>query len=161
MTNSIRANGFVLMIALAALGCEREPTQQAAAPAPKPVSPQPATPPVELSAEARSGTSADGTYSVRWEVVGGAIPDAEPFGIAFAVTRADGRPIAADAQVFVDAEMPHHGHGMNFVPMVKRQGDDTFVAEGLLFHMPGRWVLAIDVGEDGVRERTQWIVDVE
>ena len=114
-----------------------------------------------LPADARSGTSADGTYTVKWEVVGGAIPDAEPFAIAFAVTRADGKPVAADAEVFVDAEMPHHGHGMNFVPTVKRRGGDTFLGEGLLFHMPGRWVLAIDVGEDGVRERTQWFVDVE
>jgi hypothetical protein len=117
--------------------------------------------PVELSPSARSGISSDGTYSVRWEVVGGAIPDAEPFAIAFAVARTDGKPVSPDAVVFVDAEMPHHGHGMNFVPTVKRKGGDTFVGEGLLFHMPGRWVLAIDVGEDGVRERVQWDVDVE
>jgi hypothetical protein len=118
-------------------------------------------PPVELSRGAQSGVSADGTYTVRWEVVGGAIPDAEPFSIAFAVTRADGKPVSPEAKVFVDAEMPHHGHGMNFVPTVKRKGGDTFVGEGLLFHMPGRWVLAIDIGEDGVRERVQWNVDVE
>lgn len=125
-----------------------------------PPNPQ-STPPLRLSDAARSGVSADGTYAVRWEIVGGTIPDAEPFAIAFAVTRTDGKPVAPDARVFVDAEMPHHGHGMNFVPTVKRQGGDTFLGEGLLFHMPGRWVLAIDVGEDGIRERTQWYVDVE
>ncbi|MEY3142921.1 MAG: hypothetical protein RLY21_1414 [Planctomycetota bacterium] len=156
------AAGAVLL----ASGCDRTHPQQPAATAtpaestPSIASPTQA-PPVELSADARSGTSADGTYTVKWEVVGGAIPDAEPFAIAFAVTRTDGKPVAADAEVFVDAEMPHHGHGMNFVPTVKRQGGDTFLGEGLLFHMPGRWVLAIDVGEDGIRERTQWFVDVE
>jgi hypothetical protein len=31
----------------------------------------------------------------------------------------------------------------------------------MLLHMPGRWVLALDVAEDGVLERTQWLVDVE
>jgi hypothetical protein len=154
--------------ALLVLGCDRTAPSQPAAPQPAappsaatPPAEVPRDPPVQLSADARSGTSADGTYTVKWEVVGGAIPDAEPFAIAFAVTRADGKLVSADAELFVDAEMPHHGHGMNFVPTVKRHGGDTFLGEGLLFHMPGRWVLAIDVGEDGVRERTQWIVDVE
>lgn len=172
-----RALARMACLALVAAGCDRKPpaqppssdaTASAAAsgaadaargtPAPGAAAP---LPPVVLSDAAQSGVSADGTYAVRWEVVGGVIPDAEPFAIAFAVTRKDGKPVSPDAMVFVDAEMPHHGHGMNFVPTVKRHGGDTFVGEGLLFHMPGRWVLAIDVGEDGVRERTQWIVDVE
>lgn len=147
-----------------ASGCDRAPAPPTPAPPPQAPAPSPRlvdTPTLELSADARSGTSADGTYTVKWEVVGGAIPDAEPFAIAFAVTRKDGKPVADDAEVLVDAEMPHHGHGMNFTPVVRRQGGDTFVGEGLLFHMPGRWILAIDVGEDGIRERTQWIVDVE
>jgi len=149
-------------VVLLAQACDRAPAPPTdATSAQSPPSPRAEPPALELSAAAQSGTSADGTYTVRWEVMGGAIPDAEPFAIAFAVTRKDGKPISDGAEVFVDAEMPHHGHGMNFVPVVRRQGGDTFVGEGLLFHMPGRWVLAIDVGEDGVRERTQWIVDVE
>jgi hypothetical protein len=35
------------------------------------------------------------------------------------------------------------------------------LASGMLLHMPGRWVLSLDVEEDGVLERTQWFVDVE
>jgi hypothetical protein len=166
----VQTAAALAIVASAPLGCDKAPAPQSAAPAPAPAPAAPASAPpasaalgapLVLPADARSGTSADGTYTVKWEVVGGAIPDAEPFAIAFAVTRADGKPVAADAEVFVDAEMPHHGHGMNFVPTVKRRGGDTFLGEGLLFHMPGRWVLAIDVGEDGVRERTQWFVDVE
>lgn len=157
MKRILNASVIALCAAFAAAGCERSPTGQVATPAPS----VPAAPALSISADARSGVSADGSYTVRWEVVGGTIPDAEPFAIAFAVTRKDGKPLAADAEVFVDAEMPHHGHGMNFTPTVARKGGDTFVGEGLLFHMPGRWVLAIDVGEDGVRERTQWFVDVE
>jgi hypothetical protein len=69
------------------------------------------------------------------------------------VTRTDGKPVAADAAVLVDAEMPHHGHGMNFVPTVKRRGGDTFLGEGLLFHMPGRWQLVFELrmGERSLR----------
>lgn len=158
----------LLMASLALAGCGKRGEETPASteprtPAETPTSSSAARLPaaIALPASARSGESADGTYAVRWEVVGGAIPDAEPFEVAFSVRRADGRPVAADAEVFVDAEMPHHGHGMSFVPSVERHADDTFVAKGLLFHMPGRWVLAIDVGEDGVRERTQWYVDVE
>ena len=173
MIKLVQTAAALAIVVSAPLGCDKAPAPQSAASASASAAPAPAPPtavppasaalgaPLVLSANARSGTSADGTYTVKWEVVGGAIPDAEPFAIAFAVTRADGTPVAADAEVFVDAEMPHHGHGMNFVATVKRRGGDTFLGEGLLFHMPGRWVLAIDVGEDGVRERTQWFVDVE
>lgn len=94
--------------------------------------------------------------------MGGSIPDADPFAIAVRVRRLDGRPLVADAVLRVDAEMPHHGHGMNLVPVVKRRGEAAeFVAEGMLFHMTGRWVLSVDVEEDGIAERTQWFVDIE
>ena len=114
-----------------------------------------------ISSEARQATSADGTYIVRWEPVGGAIPEAEPFDVRCVVGRADGAPIGGGVQVLVDAEMPHHGHGMNLVPTVTALGDGRFVASGLLLHMPGRWVFAVDVEEGGVAERAQWYVDIE
>ena len=116
----------------------------------------------ELSPSAREALSADGTYRVRWEPAGaGGIPDAEPFDVRCSVTRVDGRPLSPDATVLVDAEMPHHGHGMNLVPTVTPAGAGRFVASGLLLHMPGRWVVAIDVEEGGIAERAQWYVDIE
>lgn len=118
-----------------------------------------------LGAEAREGRSADGVYRVRWAPVGGAIPELEPFAIALEVRRTDGAALSPGAVVRVDAEMPHHGHGMNLVPEVRRAGTADgaarFVANGLLLHMSGRWVLAVDVEEDGMLERTQWHVDIE
>ena len=39
----------------------------------------------------------------------------------------------------VDAQMPEHRHGINYRPTVSATGDGRYVAEGLLFHMPGRW----------------------
>jgi hypothetical protein len=117
--------------------------------------------PFELTKKAREGTSADGTYVVRWEPVDGVFPDAEPFDIRCEVLRADGKPLAKDASVFVDAEMPHHGHGMNLVPTVAPAGAGKFLASGMLLHMPGKWVIAIDVEEGGIAERTQWYVDIE
>ena len=39
----------------------------------------------------------------------------------------------------VDAVMPEHRHGMNYAPTVKKLGPGRWQAEGLMFHMPGRW----------------------
>ena len=40
--------------------------------------------------------------------------------------------------------MPDHRHGMNYRPAVTLDGSSG-TAEGLLFHMPGRWQLILDV----------------
>jgi cytochrome c peroxidase len=39
----------------------------------------------------------------------------------------------------VDAHMPEHRHGMNYLPEVKALGPGRWRAEGLMFHMPGKW----------------------
>lgn len=122
--------------------------------------PQAAAPPFTMTAAAIEACSADGTYIVRWEPVGGSLPDAEPFDMRFEIKRADGKPVARTAGVIVDAEMPQHGHGMNLTPTIARAGDGLYLARGMLLHMPGRWVLSIDIEEDAIAERTQWYVDV-
>ena len=53
----------------------------------------------------------------------------------------------------VDAVMPEHRHGMNYQPRVTARGDGVYVAEGFLFHMPGRWQLLFDVERGGRTER--------
>ena len=47
--------------------------------------------------------------------------------------------------------MPDHRHGMNYRPAVTRNGSSG-TAEGLLFHMPGRWQLILDVRGASGRE---------
>jgi hypothetical protein len=53
----------------------------------------------------------------------------------------------------VDAQMPEHRHGMNYRATVAAKGEGRYVAEGLLFHMPGRWQLLFDVETRGKTER--------
>ena len=53
----------------------------------------------------------------------------------------------------VDADMPEHRHGMNYRPTLAAKGRGRYVAEGLLFHMPGRWQLFFDVEHAGRRTR--------
>jgi hypothetical protein len=79
----------------------------------------------------------------------------------------DGAPIAvgrlfaiqvwlcpADATLArVDAVMPEHRHGMNYRPSLRALGDGRWRAEGLMFHMAGRWELRLDVDRGGRSER--------
>ena len=65
---------------------------------------------------------------------------------------ARGAPAAPEA-VSVDARMPAHGHGMNYQPSVVVLGEGRYRADGLMFHMPGRWELVFAVREDGRTER--------
>ena len=53
----------------------------------------------------------------------------------------------------VDAQMPEHRHGMNYRPTIAVTGEGRYRAEGLLFHMPGRWQLLFDVERGGRTER--------
>lgn len=68
---------------------------------------------------------------------------------------------AAPADVAVDAYMPEHGHGMNYRATVTAARNAQaasatgahFRANGLMFHMPGRWDLYFDVQNAGKTER--------
>ena len=73
-----------------------------------------------------------------------------PFALLFNVCTKNGGPAEL---VAVDATMPDHKHGMNYRPTIVAAGDGRYRAEGMVFHMPGRWELAIDVraGEESER----------
>jgi hypothetical protein len=60
----------------------------------------------------------------------------------------------------VDASMPAHKHGMNYLPSITIEGGGRFVASGLLLHMPGRWEFAFDVSSGTVRESLRTNVDL-
>lgn len=65
-------------------------------------------------------------------------------------------PRAGDTAVeglSVDATMPEHRHGMNYAPVLRPTGAHDWIADGLLFHMPGRWQLSFDVRIAGRTER--------
>jgi hypothetical protein len=74
----------------------------------------------------------------------------EPFAQVVNVCTRRGGPAELLA---VDANMPEHRHGMNYRAAIVAKGDGRFRAEGLLFHMPGRWEITFDVraGDDSER----------
>ena len=65
------------------------------------------------------------------------------------------------ANLKVDATMPAHQHGMNYLPTVTAEGRGQFTARGLLLHMPGRWEFAFDLATDETRETLRAGVDLK
>jgi hypothetical protein len=61
----------------------------------------------------------------------------------------------------MDAEMPEHRHGMNYLPRVAPAGDGRYTGEGFLFHMPGLWRFLFDVERAGRVDRLTSEVEIE
>lgn len=101
---------------------------------------------------------------MRWSTVPHPIPTADRFVIAFEVftdaSCATVLDVAPDL-VAVDAAMPHHGHGMNVRPTIERVRPGAYRANGMLFHMAGRWELFFDVTRGGLTERAQTTTEVK
>jgi hypothetical protein len=86
----------------------------------------------------------------------------QPFSVeawVFAAAEPD-RP-REDVALRIDAAMPQHQHGMNRVPTISSSDAGGFRAQGLLFHMAGRWELYFDVTQGAVTERAQVELVVE
>ena len=105
----------------------------------------------------RTASTADDGYYVRWRPLVEPIPLADPFDVEVEIWTDDSmsEPGQFD-RLIVDAGMPHHRHGMNIVPEISPDGTARYIARGMLFHMPGRWQLYVDLVEDGRLERSQW-----
>ncbi len=85
----------------------------------------------------------------RWTAWWRSEPAAIPVGAHFSVRfHLCGPPVD---RVKVRGWMPDHRHGMNYRPGVTLDGLSG-TAEGLMFHMPGRWQLILDVRGKAGRE---------
>jgi len=78
----------------------------------------------------------------------------EHFAVEFAVC-------PAPESVRVDAWMPDHRHGMNYKPTVAARGSGRYRAEGLMFHMAGRWEFVFELRSGGKTERLVHSVRLE
>lgn len=102
--------------------------------------------------------ASDGAHrlsSARATVLYRAEPAAPAVGQRFSVlvTVCPTRASATLQDLRVDATMPQHRHGMNYVPTIARLDANQFRADGLLMHMPGRWQISFDLRLDGQGER--------
>ena len=63
--------------------------------------------------------------------------------------------------IIVDAQMPAHGHGMNYRPTAVASGPSQFRVSGLMLHMPGRWRLTVDLVQADRHTRLTHDLDLE
>ena len=49
--------------------------------------------------------------------------------------------------------MPEHRHGMNYKASIKRESSSRYRADGLMFHMPGRWEILFELRAAGRTDR--------
>jgi hypothetical protein len=82
-------------------------------------------------------------YTVAYRTNPAKIVVARHFSMVIAVCEKSGAPLPE--ALGIDARMPEHGHGMNYKAVVKPLGRGRFQADGLMFHMPGRWELVFEV----------------
>jgi len=86
------------------------------------------------------------TWSAWWRTNPAAIPLGDHFTVQFRLCGPAAR------RVTVRGWMPAHQHGMNYKPSIALK-DNAGTAKGLLFHMPGKWQLILDVRGEGKREK--------
>ena len=86
----------------------------------------------------------NGPVQLAWRAEPGPIAVSRPFALLVTLCPAEARLLRADAS------MPEHRHGMNYRPSVQPLGNGVWRAEGLLWHMAGRWELRLDVELSGV-----------
>jgi hypothetical protein len=83
----------------------------------------------------------------------------EHFVVDFAVCPRDDASVPQSVRV--DASMPEHRHGMNYRAVVVPLAPGAYRAEGLLFHMRGRWELTFDVVTAARTDRLSSSIAVE
>lgn len=107
-------------------------------------------PPADGEFAERRVLSSSGVEAITFETSPSPIPLNEPFELLLGVFDADSGEPCSDAEVFVRAWMPDHGHGMFRQPEVVPTGPGTFRVKGLLFHMGGMWEFSVDVIRAGL-----------
>ena len=105
--------------------------------------PAPATP-ERSRAVVCSGPTSDGRYLVEWRSEPSPVPLNRDFTLLVRVQpRSETEVLGVD--LVADARMPEHDHGMLQTPQVTRLPSGEFLVEGMRFHMPGRWVIRLEV----------------
>ena len=92
-----------------------------------------------------------GRYTLTYRAVPAKIPLGQHFSLEIAVCANAGVP--PPETVTVDAQMPEHRHGMNYKASVKPAAGGRYRADGLMFHMPGRWEIIFELRAAGRTDR--------
>jgi hypothetical protein len=106
-----------------------------------------------------SASGANGTFAFELEPEPSAPRVGEVFQVVTTVRDAHtGAPVEG-ATFFLDATMPHHGHGMMTVPEHRERGDGRYESRGMKLHMHGRWTFDVRAEVDGRRDEASLVVE--
>jgi len=147
-----RASGYACVLLLLVLAaCERAGDR-----------PAPVATAVAANESKRAAVSSWGSFYVVYRPTLDPIPLNQMFGLSVNVYEANdhARPVA-DTMITVDARMPEHNHGMTLQPQVTADGAGNFRVDGMLFHMPGRWELYVDVARGTELERATFEITLD
>lgn len=139
-----------ILIAAGAAGCKEAPEAIEAAP--------PGAPAAVTAWPAKRKTDR-GNFTVTLQPEGGGIVTNRHFSLEVLVE--PGAGAGAPASVWVDADMPDHGHGMNTKPETTHEGGQRYRTKGMLFHMMGEWSIVVEVSAGAAKERAFFPVLVE
>ena len=101
----------------------------------------------------------DKGFALAWRFVPAQPRIGEFFVVEFAVCNSAGP--ATPETLRVDATMPAHRHGMNFQPKIAATGPNTYRAEGMMFHMPGKWQLGFEQRAPAPSVRVTTDIEIE
>ena len=73
------------------------------------------------------------------------------FLVELVVCPRSGQPVPDGVRV--DGFMPEHNHGMNYRAVIKPAEGGRYLAEGLMFHMSGKWDFIFEVRGGGKTDR--------
>jgi hypothetical protein len=105
------------------------------------------TPDLPAGQSAKPQTIEGKQYALAYRTQPEKIVIGQHFVVELALCAKDGA--AMPESVRVDAHMPEHRHGMNYKTKVTASGAGKYRAEGLMFHMPGRWEYIFEVRAGG------------
>ena len=90
-------------------------------------------------------------YVVAWQTTPAPPVVGEHFVVDLTVCPKPG--VKRPSSVRIDAQMPEHRHGMNYRPSLVAAGGERYRAQGLMFHMPGRWVMTFELSDGAATDR--------
>jgi hypothetical protein len=104
--------------------------------------------------------TANNSYKVMYQSIGGPIRINRIHSWELKVTDADGKPVN-DAKVTVVGDMPEHGHGLPTQPEVFTMAvDGLYRIDGMKFQMPGWWVVTISIMAEGGHDSVSFNLNV-
>ena len=107
--------------------------------------------PAAADCELPAGRRLDsGRLALSYRTVPAKIAAGEQFEVFFAICPKPG--FNPGGRIKVDATMPEHRHGMNYLPSVAPTAEG-YRSEGWMFHMPGLWEISFEVEGERLADR--------